>query len=721
MITLMLASVVIGFSVLAALVLSSSDKSVSRRVFLLILVLMIVWTLGLLIFLSDTEPLLRYFAAKFFYAASAAFAPLLLLFALSYPTIIDDWKSKRLRLFIWVAVIGIVTFIFANSHFVLSYDVIKQTTGFTSYTIDKPSYVIFGLYFASFFLTAMIVSFRRYFKSTGVARATVGLYAFGMLLSSIPGFFVDMYLPYHGNYSLIWIGPLATFIFVLLVAYSILKHHMFDVQRAAIRSVTYILSVTALLFVYAVIAYTASLLFLGQSFASATGAIWNIGIALLLALLFQPIKSFFDHKTSQFFYRHSYSEQEFTDSIGTILTSHVDLEDLLRSVLKHIVITMSADAGLVTVKINESDEVTVGTGMSEKEVRELAWQRSSRDVTVVSRMNKTPSRARLEEAGIALIVPLIYKEVIIGKIVLGPRRSSLFTSRDVAVLKSITPELAVAIQNAKSLRSIQSFNDKLKEEVERATAELRASNQKLKQLDQTKDEFISLTSHQLRTPLTTIKGYISMLLDGDAGELAPQQRKLLEEAFNSSQRMVHLISDFLNISRIQTGKFEIELSEVNLADILNEEIDQLRISATSRQLRLDYDKPEHFPILPVDEGKIRQVMMNFIDNAIYYSPSGSSIRIILAATTDAVEFKVIDHGIGVPKAEQHKLFTKFSRASNAKKQRPDGTGIGLFMAKKVIVALGGSILFESKEGVGSTFGFRLNRVSSSSGTISKIQ
>ena len=200
-----------------------------------------------------------------------------------------------------------------------------------------------------------------------------------------------------------------------------------------------------------------------------------------------------------------------------------------------------------------------------------------------------------------------------------------------------------------------------------------------------------------------------MLLDGDAGKLAPTQRKLLEEAFNSSQRMVHLISDFLNISRIQTGKFVVELSSVNLADILDEEIDQLRIGASSRQINLEYDKPSNFPEMQIDEGKIRQVMMNFIDNAIYYSPGESTIKIILSHTSSTVEFRVIDQGIGVPKAEQHKLFNKFSRASNARKQRPDGTGIGLFMAKKVVVALKGAIIFESVEGKGSTFGFRLNR------------
>jgi len=107
----------------------------------------------------------------------------------------------------------------------------------------------------------------------------------------------------------------------------------------------------------------------------------------------------------------------------------------------------------------------------------------------------------------------------------------------------------------------------------------------------------------------------------------------------------------------------------------------------------------------LDETKTRQVIMNLIDNAIYYTPSGGHIRIELQASDRAVELRVIDDGIGVPKAEQHHLFTKFYRAGNARKARPDGTGLGLFMAKKVIIAQGGSIIFESQENVGSTFGF----------------
>jgi signal transduction histidine kinase len=118
-----------------------------------------------------------------------------------------------------------------------------------------------------------------------------------------------------------------------------------------------------------------------------------------------------------------------------------------------------------------------------------------------------------------------------------------------------------------------------------------------------------------------------------------------------------------------------------------------------------YDKPSVFPTLTLDETKIRQVIMNFTDNALYYTPAGGEVTISLIEKPKSIEFTVKDNGIGVPKAEQHKLFAKFYRAGNARKARPDGTGLGLFMAKKVIVASGGAILFKSKEGKGSTFGF----------------
>ncbi|MNS82930.1 Sensor histidine kinase YycG [compost metagenome] len=198
-----------------------------------------------------------------------------------------------------------------------------------------------------------------------------------------------------------------------------------------------------------------------------------------------------------------------------------------------------------------------------------------------------------------------------------------------------------------------------------------------------------------------------MVLEGDAGEISDMQKHLLGEAFTSSERMVHLINDFLNVSRLQTGKFMIDRRQIDLASVVRQEVDGLRTTAGQRKLTLTYDTPASFPLLYLDEGKMRQVVMNFIDNAIYYSKEDTTITVSLSTEADVLTFTVKDTGIGVPVDEQAQLFSKFYRASNARKQRPDGTGVGLYLAKKVIVAHGGEVIFSSAPGKGSTFGFTL--------------
>jgi signal transduction histidine kinase len=173
--------------------------------------------------------------------------------------------------------------------------------------------------------------------------------------------------------------------------------------------------------------------------------------------------------------------------------------------------------------------------------------------------------------------------------------------------------------------------------------------------------------------------------------------------------MVDLIADLLNISRLQSGKFVIDNKPTQLADMIENEVKRLTDQAESKGIKISFQKPSDTPILNIDETKIRQVVMNFLDNSIYYTPSGGSVSVDLTTTPSSVTYTVTDNGVGVPKAGQHHLFSKFYRADNAKKMRPDGTGLGLFMAKKVIAAQGGAIVFKSEEGKGSTFGFSFPR------------
>lgn len=298
-----------------------------------------------------------------------------------------------------------------------------------------------------------------------------------------------------------------------------------------------------------------------------------------------------------------------------------------------------------------------------------------------------------------ILVKLASREKLVGVMIFGLQHNREEIDKDdVSLIQRLGNSVGIALDSKL-----------LVEENKRIVSQLQKANSKLRALDESKDEFISMASHQLRTPLTSVKGYVSMVLDGDAGKVTTKQKDLLHQAFISSQRMVDLIADLLNVSRLRTGKFVIESKPTNLDELIKSEIDQLVETAKAKDITLTYNKPKDFPILMFDETKIRQVIMNFADNSIYYTPQGGHIQVSLVNKPEVIEFTVTDDGIGVPRSEQHHLFTKFYRAGNARQARPDGTGLGLFMAKKVVVAEGGSIIFESEEGKGSTFGFTFSK------------
>jgi signal transduction histidine kinase len=151
----------------------------------------------------------------------------------------------------------------------------------------------------------------------------------------------------------------------------------------------------------------------------------------------------------------------------------------------------------------------------------------------------------------------------------------------------------------------------------------------------------------------------------------------------------------------------IDRVESDLSQIVSDEVHLIQEVAKARDIGIAYHMPSHFPRLYLDTDKMRQVIMNFLDNAVYYSPEHTTISVRLYTSDGFAMCEIIDHGMGVPPDAQAKLFSKFFRAENAKRQRPDGTGIGLYLAKKVIDGHGGKVLFSTVEGEGSTFGFRL--------------
>ena len=398
----------------------------------------------------------------------------------------------------------------------------------------------------------------------------------------------------------------------------------------------------------------------------------------------------------------------------TILTSTVAIRELLERVAVEVQAVSGAKQVFFFVYKPEDKFVTSGTPgfirptASDCYMLENYFYRTGHTSARIHNLhNEAEVRRLLKSYQVDFVMPLIRTQQIIGFIFLGPKASGAYTPYDIGTVFDIKNDLAIAIQNAISLEAVKELNAHLEQRINSATDELRTSNDQLRGLDTAKDEFVSMASHQLRTPLTSVKGYISMVLEGDAGKITKMQRQLLREAFTSSERMVHLINDFLNVSRVQTGKFMIDRRSVDLAKVVKQEVHSLETTAESRDLTFKLTVPPKPVIVQIDEGKIRQVIMNFIDNALFYSRPNTDVLVTLRVFPNEIKFEVSDHGIGVPAKQQAKLFTKFFRADNARTQRPDGTGVGLYLAKMVVDGHGGKVIFASKEGQGSTFGFSL--------------
>jgi signal transduction histidine kinase len=305
-----------------------------------------------------------------------------------------------------------------------------------------------------------------------------------------------------------------------------------------------------------------------------------------------------------------------------------------------------------------------------------------------------------------VVVPINSEGKTIGCIQIGlQQRQEDISKQEFDTMYALADELGVVYRNIKLFDRIQATNQQLE-----------VANAHLQQLDQAKSEFVSIASHQLRTPMTGIMGYLSMMTSGDFGKIAPEHQKILVSLLAESQRMIRLINQFLNVSKIEAGKFTYTKKPTQLLDLAKQEVQELLHVAKDKKLELLTEfTNDHLPETVADPDKIQDVMLNLIDNAIKYTASGS-ITVGLDMKGPDLHFYVRDTGIGISPNDAKELFNKFVRGSGIAQIHPDGSGLGLFIAKSIIDSHDGKIWVESAgEGTGSTFQFTIPVIHSDPG------
>jgi PAS domain S-box-containing protein len=223
------------------------------------------------------------------------------------------------------------------------------------------------------------------------------------------------------------------------------------------------------------------------------------------------------------------------------------------------------------------------------------------------------------------------------------------------------------------------------------------------EMETAKNEFISLASHQLRTPLSTVAWYAEMLLAGDAGAITEEQKSFLEEIYQGNHRMISLVNALLNVSRIETSTLFVGNETVDVKAVIDVALQDLAVLIQKNKVTIQKDYPKDHVELQADKKIISIIVQNIISNAIKYTPEGGTVTIGLSTYLGQPTFKVADTGYGIPKEQQGEIFTKLFRADNIQSVVTEGTGLGLYMVKKILEKLGGKIWFESEENKGTTF------------------
>jgi signal transduction histidine kinase len=287
-----------------------------------------------------------------------------------------------------------------------------------------------------------------------------------------------------------------------------------------------------------------------------------------------------------------------------------------------------------------------------------------------------------------LSVPLLREEQIIGSLSFNRKTPGEFSAEVVDVLKTFATQSALAIQNARLFREIEE------------------KSRQLEVASQHKSEFLANMSHELRTPLNAIIGFSEVLTDRMFGELNEKQEEYLKDIYASGTHLLSLINDILDLSKIEAGRMELELSEFDLPTALDNAVTLVRERAARHGISLHKSFDERLGQIHADERKVRQVVLNLLSNAIKFTPEGGRIEVLAAPKDGSVEISVSDTGVGIAPEDQETVFEEFRQVGTAAK-KIEGTGLGLTLCRKFVELHGGRIWVKSELGVGSTFTFTI--------------
>ena len=298
------------------------------------------------------------------------------------------------------------------------------------------------------------------------------------------------------------------------------------------------------------------------------------------------------------------------------------------------------------------------------------------------------------------IIKILREEERLGKLHLEPSTSSK-ESHPSEIPSDTKPDKTteteyITIKQKNSEEKLEHYQKKIEEQIKQ-----------LKKLDKIKSNFLNITSHELRTPISAIKGYIQMILKQKLGEINNEQKKSLEVALRNTNRLDHLIQDILDISRLDSDRMRFILEQTNIKTMIEETIETMQSLADVKHIKINTIIEEHLPDLTIDGERIKQVIINLLNNAIKFSPDNSSVNINVQKDQKDILFEVQDYGRGIPEDQKDYIFDAFYQVKSNEDKKLGGVGLGLAISRGIILAHGGCIWVDSALDNGSKFTFSL--------------
>ncbi len=706
---------IINFS-WGGLILSQSKNKIANVIFSSVVFNVVLWTIAMIGYrISENYTLIW---CRFLYVS----AILIPLFFLYFNFIFPEKKHfSYLSIFFIIISTLILIFLTIFSNYIIT-DAFK-VEGDENRIIFGPLYLFYVIYIFGFFNWSFLKIILNLKKYTGIIKVQLRYIFLGAFFASFIAMVTNLFLPWFGYFKFNWSGQVFTVIWVSFTSYAIIKYRLMDIRFVLGRGAIYFLS-------FAVVVSSAlGLISLNEQSGQPLSVNTSGALIIIFSiLLFQLSFKFFEKLASRYFFYTFYSYQTVLTELGEKLTRVLDLDKLSFLIVNTLIETMKLDRTVILLKEegnnNYQIQKNIGfkeengislvkdnflTAYMEKHQKPLVYEELSLIVKDAyqgedkERLEKLRNNMKKIEA--ALCLPLLMENKITGMIVLGNKISGEpYSTQDINLLTALANQASISLQNAKLYDQVHDLSENLQEKVDEQTQELRKAYEELKRLDQAKSEFISIASHQLRTPLTTIKGYISMILEKSYGRMSAKIKKPLENINISNERLIKLVNDLLSVSRIEAGKIELDLAKVPIEKTVAEVVDELAIIAEKKKIYLKFKKAKKpLPEITGDKDKIRQVIINLIDNAIRYTNQGG-ITAACRLEKGKYRIEITDTGEGMTEEEISKLFESFSRGKAGPRFWTEGAGLGLYIAKKFVEMHQGRIWVESAgKNKGSTF------------------